>query len=179
MKLALAIAAAASTLCSPAFAQSYVIGALGMGRTDISCDNASSCDRDDVAGKFSVGYTWENGLAVEGGYFNFGKASKSEGRAYLETTSAGPYIAGAWHFRIARRTGMSLRAGGSYIETKVGNGSSDESNSNWAPYAGVALNYAIQKNVRTELAGDYSRASFRDNTANLIALTLGVKVSFF
>ncbi|WP_338439505.1 hypothetical protein [uncultured Aquabacterium sp.] len=70
---------------SVASAQLYVAGGMGQASLKLDCAGAPVCDKTDTGGKVHVGYQITPALALEGTYFNFGKATlKGPGGSFAQ-----------------------------------------------------------------------------------------------
>lgn len=197
--LALAILAASFA----ASAQVYVEGNIGRGNVNADCSDFASCDHSSTGGKLVGGFKINPNVAVEATYFSFGKANASDGATasgYGHTLSAnvaasakssgvGLGVAGflpvSNDVNLIGRLGIAkLKATGNASASVSLDGrvlasdSESESESHTAPYFGIGVSYAINKNLSVNAAADFSKAKLADETANVRLLSVGVGYTF-
>lgn len=179
--------AAATVLCVPAaHAQVYVGGSVGTTEANLSCAGTLGCNNDGNGGKAFAGYSFGNGIALEGVYQNFGKAKSLVDEAgtpvevVLGSTSVGFGITlgGAasddWSFIVRfgmARNKVSSRVGG------TGAGPSDGRQTT-QPYSGVSIGYRVTRKASIDLAFDGTRVEISTGSYNVRAVGLGATVSF-
>jgi OmpA-OmpF porin, OOP family len=178
--------AAAMFLCTPAvFAQVYVGGSAGTTEANLNCAGTLGCNNDGTGGKLFAGYSFGNGLALEGVYQNFGEAKSTLDDAgtavdvVLGATSVGFGLAigGAasddWSFIV--RVGMARNK----VKSRIGAapGPSDGRQSTQV-YSGASIGYRVTRKASIDLAFDGSRVETSTGAYNVRAVGLGVTLSF-
>lgn len=188
LSLKVALAAAALVAGQAALAQGYMGIAGGRSHINIGCEGADSCDKTDTGWKLYGGWRWPSGLAVEVGYFDWGKARGSGsdptiGTGTLEVHGTG-FGAGVAYFMplttawncvgrlgVARNTGKTtatlngLSASGTYHSTE--------------PYVGAGGGYSVGNTMTITVEADFSRLTYApDEKARTQLLSLGARWSF-
>lgn len=182
--ISIAIAFAAASLASSgALAQSYVTGAVGQGRHDLGCAGAAVCDETGTAFKLVGGHEFGNNWAVELGYIHFGKSKAADSGVSLDTKVAGLMAAAAYQAQFTPEFGMAARLGLAYVKTSLsatvsGVGSASDSDNNVAPFLGLGVNYALNKQMKVELGADWSKAEFDGDKMTVRAVTVGLRYAF-
>jgi OmpA-OmpF porin, OOP family len=192
-KTLLAIAAGTALMAATAVnAQGYAGAGAGPARIDIDCGGATTCDKSSTGYKLYGGYQFSGGLAVEGVYFNWGKAKASgdvllggptpvtgEGRVKADGFGAGV----AYFFPLAPDWVPVVRAGivrNTAKTTASALGlSQTETFHNTTGYIGVGIGYMVTRNLALTGELDFSKVKYTDSDkANTRLLTLGVRYSF-
>lgn len=176
------IAACVALLSGGAMAQGYIGGGIGQGHISDDCTGASSCSLNSTGGKLFGGYRFDNGLAVEANYFEFGKAKATISGVNLSFKGNAFGLGGAYFGKFSNewvgvaRLGMaSVRAEGN---GSAGGSSASVSETSTKAYGGLGLGYMVSKNVSLDLAWDFSRASLQGATDNVRLISIGVTASF-
>jgi OmpA-OmpF porin, OOP family len=167
----------------------YVGGALG--KTQFSeQDCAADCTTSENGGKLVAGYRFASGWALEGTYFRFGKYRESGvigSTPYTASVTAdGLAFGGAYTFmnldsspvNATVRLGVSankVKASASAVGVTV-----SESETKVRPYVGLAVGYAVTKNVNIDLGVDWTRWDSSDADVKVRArlVSLGATYSF-
>ena len=180
---ALALLAAVAALSTSAMAQTYVGASAGAGNLNIDCQGAQQCDKSDTSFKLLGGYRFSNGLAAEVSYQTFGKATVGDKNlsGTIKPTAFG--IGAAYQVQLSDTWGLVARLGVDKVNTEIngkvtGVGSATVSETKTQPYFGAAVNYAITKELRLELAVDGSKAEFNGEKGDVRSYNLGVNYSF-
>lgn len=171
-------------------AQFYVGGNIGWSRISVDCSGVSNCDRSDTGYKAYGGYRFEQGFALEGGYFDWGEATARE-QDYYGTLSASLKGSGwglgvAYFIPFATDFSAVVRVGAVRNEGKVrvsgmGSSMSDSTNS-WQAYGGIGIAYNVMPNLAITAEADFSRVKYGlggdtdTDTAQLY--TFGLRFSF-
>lgn len=170
-----------------ASAQTYVTLGIGSGHLNVDCEGLS-CDKQGTAGKIVGGYTFNNGFAVEAGYFQLGRAKASErvsGIAVgLDAKSTGFALGLAYQGEIAKNWTSALRAG--FGSNKVRLTASapgtpvtvSDSETSTQPYFGFGVGYAVSPTVSVGLDFDGTRIKYDGETANVRVLTAALQMRF-
>jgi OmpA-OmpF porin, OOP family len=183
-KIASALAIAGACLFSTgAMAQAYVSGAIGASEVDLDCEGAATCDTKDTAFKLVGGYDFGNGFAAELGYADFGKAKAADGGISAELKASGITLGVAYQAQFNQDWGMNLRAGIINVKAEIsgtvaGVGSASDDDTTTQPYFGIAVNYALAKNVKLELGADFTKAEYAGEKADVRAVSIGVRYAF-
>lgn len=181
-----ALVAAAALCAAAAHAQVYVGGSVGTTEANLDCAGTLGCNNDGNGGKLFAGYSFGNGLALEGVYQNFGKAASTQSIGGTPTSvelgstgvGFGLAIGGAasedWSFIV--RVGMARNKVSSRIAGATA-GPSDGLQST-QPYSGVSIGYRLTRKASLDLAFDGSRVKISSGTYNVRAVGLGATLSF-
>jgi OOP family OmpA-OmpF porin len=188
------IAAVALGASAAAQAQFYLGGNVGLGRVDVDCD-VEDCDKNAVGFKVYGGYRFDNGWAVEGGYFDWGKATASESlaseglpstvlNADLKSSGFGVGLAyflpfpGEWT-GVFRFGGMQNRG---KIDATAGGVSISESKNEIFAYGGLGLAYRLTPQLAITAEADFSRTRWcfdgECESANVQLYSIGLRYSF-
>ena len=170
-----------------AHAEGYAGLAAGVARVEVDCEGATVCDRSDTAAKVFGGYKFTPNIALEGTYFNFGKAKFAGpvpglGTVTGDIKASGLGIGAAFFGQFGSDWSGVARLGIASIKTKVSasasgaSGSDDETKAQ--PYFGLGLGYAVTKSMTVDLAADFTRGEYAGEKANIRAVTLGATFSF-
>lgn len=176
--VALAMAQAASAQ------QFYGLGSIGFsdftgGDADNVCRNVQECDRTGTAIKLVGGYKVSPALAVEAGYWNYGRLT---GERFGVTTEleASAFGAGlAYHHVFAPKWLGIARLGLSAMDAKLSNNAgftAQESSAQF--YGGLSLGYALAPNIALDGAWDFAFASVNGSNVEINAVSLGLRVGF-
>jgi hypothetical protein len=192
-KQSLAAAAAAAAFLSPgAMAQAYVGADFGVGHfSNVACDAGTSCSPDNTAWKVTGGYKLGAGFAGEAGYIDFGHA-KAEviGGARVDVAATAFTLGGAYEFALNERWAIDARLGLARVRTTSGwatlldgSGTIDafvigSSRTDTAPYYGLGGTLGVGKDLKLEVAADWSRAQPSRSTSIVRSLTAGVRYEF-
>lgn len=178
----IAVAGLLTAVMSVASAQLYVAGGMGQASLKLDCAGAPVCDKTDTGGKVHVGYQITPALALEGTYFNFGKATLKGpgGTASLKSTAIGVGVAG--RAEVYDRVTLVGRLGLATVEAKgavnattlVGKSTS----STPQLYFGAAAEVALVKNVKAFAAADFSKTELDGESGSVRLLTLGMQYGF-
>lgn len=181
------IAASALLLSGGVMAQGYVSFAGGQSKHVDTCAGFSgSCDDSGTAVKVVAGYASEQGLGLEFGYLDFGKATASGsvlGYGFTADIKVSAFTVGgafkgnftpnfAGHMRLgiasvkAKGTGRSVIYNYSASETKA------------KPYYGFGLSYAFSPELALEAGADFSEVELDGGKNDVRALTVGLRISF-
>lgn len=170
-------------LCSgAAMAQVYVGAGIGQARINDDCSGTTSCSLTSTGGKVFGGYRFASGLAVEGNYFDFGKAKFTAAGVSGDIKASGLGLGVAFlgnfarDWRGAARLGIaSMKAD---ISGTVGGATASASETNTKVYGGFGVGYLVTKDVSIDLGLDVSAASFQGGSDNVRLISLGVTFSF-
>jgi OOP family OmpA-OmpF porin len=195
-KTSLALATAAAALLSVgAHADGLIAGvAVGQSHLNIDCTGTTECKDNTTGVKLMGGYKWDNGLAVEVSYIDFGTFSFSATDSGLTANlDAKPYSIGlsaAYYVPLAQDWSASVRLGVATTHTSLDanvsggglSGSGSDSDNHTDVLGGVALSYSINKALKLDLALDATRAAYQNqgvDTKNTVRLlSLGASYQF-
>lgn len=182
-KISFSLAVIASLISSAAMADVYVSGAVGSGHVNADCTGVASCDNNGTAFKLTGGYAFANGISVEMGYIDFGKASANDSGVSVKLQPRAITLAAAYKqgftsafYGTARLGVASMKASVSGTVSSVG--SASDSKTTAQPYFGLGLGYSVTPTTHIELAGDFTRAEYAGEKASVRALTIGVRHDF-
>lgn len=190
MKVQVLTALAALTLSTAASAQLYGVGSVGLSRFDTDCSGTASCDKSDTAFKLMGGYKFTPTIAVEVGYFDFGKAKGSALGVNVEEKLNGFGAGAAFHVDLAPSWTGVARLGLAQMKTKLtgssGATSLSDSDTNTSLYGGLGVGYRLNKQVTIDGAWDFSKAKYNknffgtpiDSSDNVNAFSVGVTFGF-
>jgi len=179
-KISLSVAAAALCLAaSAASAQVYVGGAIGQSHFSADCSD-SSCDRSPVGYKLFGGYKFNQFVAIEGTYTDYGdlKASSPGYSSRLSGTSFGIGAAGFYDFH-PQWTALG-RIGLASNKLKFHNSEGvSGSDSKIKPYFGLGVGFRVAPKTTIEAGADFTRfTDDSDDSASVRLLHVGVRQSF-
>ena len=181
-------AASALLFASGAWAQGY--GGIGAGpsRINIDCGGADSCDKTGTGFKVYGGMTFASQFAVEGVYFDWGKARASAtdvelGTGALKVKGTGFGIGVAYFPALASNWTGALRLGVARNKGKttadLGGLSASDSFSGTYAYYGLGVGYKLTPNLAVTGEVDFSRLKYTDeDKADTQLLTVGVRYAF-
>lgn len=185
------LAAATALVAGGAQAQVYVQGSVGSNHWDMSCSGNVSCDERTTSLRLLGGYAFSNGIALEAGYADYGKAKLQAPSGLpgittipmeIDLKAAGPFVGMAYHHSFGTNWGFVFRGGVASQKTKgdarASGISVSVSDTTTQPYFGAGLNYAINKTIKLELGLDLTRAEFEDGRDNLRAINLSLRAQF-
>lgn len=162
----------------------YGLGSIGIseftgGDADNVCRGVQECDRTGNAFKLIGGYKLTPSLAVEGGYWNYGRlTSRNNGiTTELEASAFGAGL--AYHHPFAPQWQGVARLGLSAMDAKVSNNagfSAQESSAQF--YGGLSLGYVLAPNIALDGAWDFSFGSVNGSNFEINAVSLGLRVGF-
>lgn len=205
-KSLLAVAAGTALMAATAVnAQGYAGAGVGPARIDVDCAGFASCDKSSTGYKLYGGYQFGGGFAVEGVYFNWGKAKASgdfefiddvlgtvtvnDGKVEVKAYGVGAGI--AYFFPVTPQWTPVVRLGivrnkakssfrgtvavGELTETVSGS----ETNNHTAPYFGVGIGYKVMPSLTLTGEVDFSKVKYADGEkANTRLVTVGLRFSF-
>lgn len=181
-KLLVAAAASLAMLSGAAMAQGYVGAGIGQVRISDDCSGTTSCSLTSTGGKVFGGYLFDNGLAVEAHYFDFGKASATAGAASADLKGSGVGLGMAYFGKfapdwrgVARLGAASMKAD---ISGSLGGGAASTSETKTKVYGGLGLGYMVSRNVSIDLGLDVSAISFQGASDNVRLFSVGVTFGF-
>ncbi|HEX6361506.1 MAG TPA: outer membrane beta-barrel protein [Albitalea sp.] len=183
-KIVLAIAALGALATGSAFAQGYVGAGIGQARINVDCNGTVGCDRTDTAWKLFGGFRFMPNVAGEVTWFDYGKARAGvplggvvfDTRVEGEGLGVGVALMGDF---MPQWSGVA-RLGAAYNRSKVnviGVGSDTERK--FQPYFGLGVGYAINQQLKIDLAADFTRLKFEGgDKANVRMFTIGATYGF-
>lgn len=185
------LAAALVALAAPTFAQQaptqyYVGGTLGASRVAVECEDLTTCDRGDVAYKAYIGRRSNHVFSAEAAYVSLGRAKfagTESGTTYGLDLKAKGFLLGVAlrgaitpEVAVIGRAGLAMlkATGDAYVNSATGS-RSETSNQ---PYIGIAAEYALQRDIKLNVAVDQYRIDFVDESYKVRTLTLGAQYEF-
>jgi Outer membrane protein beta-barrel domain len=155
-----------------ASAQGYLAISVGASKLKADCAGTTTCDNTGAGAKLLGGYKFDQGLAAEFGYFNFGKASATVANVSAEIENDGIGGGVALHRDLAQNVPFVARLGLARIKTRISGavaslGSASTDDSNIAFYAGLGIGYRFTEGVSVEAAWDYSKSKYDKNGFNI------------
>ncbi|TDP81786.1 outer membrane protein with beta-barrel domain [Aquabacterium commune] len=169
-------------MMSVASAQLYLGGGMGQARLKLDCSDVVLCDKTDTGGKGYVGYQITPVLALEGTYFNFGKATRKGpgGSASLKSTAIGVGVAG--RAEVYKRVTVVGRPGLVTVEAKGAvNAATLVGTSNSSTpqvYFGAAAEVALVKNVKGFAVAHFSKTELDGESGSVRLVTVGLQYGF-
>ncbi|MDH4060460.1 MAG: porin family protein [Aquincola sp.] len=169
MSKKLLVGLAALAFAAGASAQGYGVISAGVSKLSVDCAGAPTCDKSDTAFKLLGGYMLNPNLAVEVGYFDFGKAKLGDptiGTGSITVSAFGGGV--AWHQDLSQDWNFVARLGLAQVKTKlsatlIGVGSGSDSDNKVQAYAGLGVGYKLSKTMSLDLAWDTSRGKYSKN----------------
>jgi OmpA-OmpF porin, OOP family len=187
MKTPSLLTAALFAFATAASAQSYGVLSIGTAKLSVDCAGTSTCDKTDTAFKIIGGYKFNPNLAVELGYFDFGKAKATASGIKGEIGNTAVGVGLAFHQDLAADWNFVARLGGAQMKTKIrgtltGVASNSDSDNNIVAYGGLGVGYKMTKTVTLGAAWDFSKSKYNkqglDESGNLNAYGLNLTVDF-
>jgi len=189
------VAALALAASAAAQAQFYVGGNVGLGRVDVECSDIPDCDKTAVGFKAYGGYRFDNGWAVEAGYFDWGKATASESLASvglpssvlsMDVKSSGFGVGLAYFLPLPGEWTGVFRFGGAQnrgrIDATDGTLSIGESKSEIFAYGGLGVAYRLTPQLAIAAEADVSRTRWcfdgECGSANVQLYSIGLRYAF-
>lgn len=162
---------AVSLLAGVSAASPYVSASAGSSTVD-ACEGASNCDDGSTGFKILGGFKFNPNMAIEGGYFDFGKAS-SLGDTFKVN---GFGVGGAFHFDVNSDFGVVARLGVANMKGEASASSSSETSTQL--YGGLGLGYKVAPNWSVDAAYDFSKAKFAGEKVDAHMFSVGVTFGF-
>ncbi len=191
-KSTLAIVAAAALTASAAVqAQFYVGGNVGLGNISIDCSDTNDCDKTATGFKAYGGYRFENGWAVEAGYFDWGKATASftddDSTVLSGSASANGFGIGLAYFMPFSSEWVGVFRFGAIqnrgkLNISDGTVTVSGSKSEIFAYGGLGVGYNLTPRIAITVEADFSRARWGAEgvyeSENVQIYTIGLRYSF-
>lgn len=183
-----ALVYAATAWTTPALAQDlYAELGLGASKADVDCSGTTQCDRTGTFVRAIVGYEFAPNWAAEVSFADLGRVKASANvplvgnvQTSAKLRSIGFGVAGT--VPLSDTIGLTGRLGLASNKTSISGSaagrSASDSETNTAPYAGVALSYAMSKQVSLSLTLDRTQAEYGDDRMAVVAAGAGVRVRF-
>lgn len=192
-KLLIPLTAGLALLAASAVhAQGYLGASAGRTQIDANCsevvDLGGRCDNSATGGKLYGGYRYSSGLALEGIYFDWGKATAEYTETVLTRGRMGPlevspivegdvkgklratgfglgvayFMPFATDWSGVARVGMASNRGKltATVTSEGLTGSDSSSESAWFPYFGVGVGYQLTPNLTLTAEADFSRVKY-------------------
>ena len=184
----------------------YVLGSVGQSKvkdlhkSDIDSELTgagatglqSSIDRTDTAYKLQAGYQFNKNFALEGGYFNLGKAAYSAsytgGAANASVKADGSNLSAVGSLPISDAFSVFGKLGAAYSTVKAdvtatgpgGTAAGSAKDSKWGAVYGLGLNYNLTKQVALRAEYEIYDKVGGDNTgkSKVDVLSVGVAYKF-
>jgi OOP family OmpA-OmpF porin len=161
---------AVSLLAGVSAASPYVSASAGSSTVD-ACDGVPNCDDGSAGFKILGGFKFNPNMAIEGGYFDFGKASA--GGATLKANGFG--VGGAFHLDLNSDFNLVGRLG---VANMKADASASSSETSTQLYGGVGLGYKVAPNWSVDAAFDFSKIKFADEKFNVQMFSVGLTFGF-
>jgi len=161
---------AVSLLAGVSYASPYVSISAGSSTVD-ACEGLAGCDDGSTGFKLLGGYKLNPNMAIEGGYFDFGKASA--GGATLKANGFG--VGGAFHYDINSDFKLVGRLGAANMKADA---SASSSESSTQLYGGVGLGYKVAPNWSVDAAYDFSKIKFSGEKFDVHLFSVGLTFAF-
>lgn len=187
MKTQTLVATALLAFAAATSAQTYGVLSVGSAKLNVDCTGVATCDKTDTAIKLIGGYKFMPNLAVELGYFDFGKAKATDGGVSAEIGNTAIGLGLAYHQDLAPNWNFVARLGVAQMKTKisgtiVGLGSGSESDNNITAYGGLGVGYKFTKSLSLGAAWDFSKSKFNkdglDESGNINAYGVNLMFEF-
>lgn len=182
------ISALALALSGMASAENYIGAAIGSSSIDIDCGSPASCDKGDTGFKLYGGFDVArrasiNGLALEVGYIDFGKATASFGPARANVEVSAVTFAAALRGQFTPAMAGVARLGLGYVEGKAsgtvaGFAAGSESSSELKLYGGLGLEYTLNKQFKLVGAADFTTYETGHNSGSASLISIGAQYGF-
>lgn len=183
MTIRLFAALAALTLSAAVSAQGYAVVSAGSSNLDADCSGTTSCDNSGVGFKLLGGYRLQPNIAVELGYFDFGKATASLGALSAENKNSAFGGGVAFHHSISANWPVVARLGVARVKTTVsgsfaGFGSTNDSETHAKLYGGLGIGYRLSPSVSLDGAWDFSKSTYGGESGNISVISVGLTFWF-
>lgn len=160
----------------------YVTVAGGQSHFNVDCSGASSCDSSDTGVKLVGGYQFGNGLSLELGYIDFGKASARLGTSSQSLKANAFMLGGAYAMPLNSDWGLNVRLGLAQVKTKLdettGALRDSASQSKAKVYAGFGVTYAATKTIKVDLGIDSTQGEVQGSKGTLRLISAGATFAF-
>lgn len=160
-------------LACASYASPYVSISAGSSTVD-ACDGVPNCDDGSTGFKLLGGYKLNPNVAVEAGYFDFGKAEGSG----LALKANGFGVGGAFHYDVNSDFGVVGRLGVARMKGKGDDGTDSVSESSTQLYGGLGLGYKFVPNWSVDAAYDFSKIKLDGEKTNVHMFSVGVTFAF-
>lgn len=176
-------AIAALMFSAAASAQGYAVVSVGSSKLNVDCTGTTSCDDSGTGFKLLGGYKFQPNMAVELGYFDFGKATATVGALAAENKNSAFGAGIAFHHNISPNWPIVARLGIAQVKTTIsgsfpGFGSASDSESNAALYGGVGIGYRLSPTVSIDGTWDFSKSEYGGETGNINVFSVGLTFWF-
>jgi OOP family OmpA-OmpF porin len=176
-------------------AQGYVGAGAGPARIDVDCAGATTCDKTSTGYKLYGGYQFGGGLAVEGVYFDWGKARAAASEIVdvegVPTTITGSLkvrgdgfgVGVAYFFPVSPAWVPVVRAGivrnTGKTTANLNSLSASDSFHNTTAYLGLGIGYKFTPNLAVTGEADFSKVKYGpSDKANTRLLSIGMRYNF-
>lgn len=187
MSKRIVVACALATLAGIASAQGYVGLGIGQSRAKLDCTGADTCDRTDTAYRLYGGYQFNPNLALEGVYYDQGKARVTGSDPDLGLVGgdfrgqgvglwgvlAAPIDAASFHVKFGV---VSARIKLDASASALGTASASERHTRGA--WGLGASYGFAPNWVARLDYERFRVRFMDEKVSVDLVTLGAQYRF-
>lgn len=184
----LLIGALALAMSSAVFAENYLGAAIGASNIETDCGSPASCDSGDTGFKLYAGFDLAhrasiNGLALELGYIDFGKASASFGAARGSVEVSAVTFAAALRAHFTPALAGVARLGLGYVDGKAsgsvaGFSTGSESSSELKLYGGLGLEYTLNKQFKLVGSADFTTYDTGHNSGSASLVSIGAQYGF-
>jgi OOP family OmpA-OmpF porin len=178
-----------AALCVASQAQAgdlYLGAALGPSKVAVVDCSAISCDTSSTGFKLLGGYRVTPHLSVEAMYLDFGSATAGSGvlHADLKTTAFGAGV--AYKLDLNRQWSAVGRLGLASVESKATGtlslwglgGSTSKSGSTTSPYLGLAVGYAVNREMTVQAGWDSTEGEIFDRSGRVDLFSVGLTYDF-
>lgn len=182
------IGALALATASAAFAENYIGATVGASNIETDCGSPASCDSGDTGFKLYAGFDVAhrasiNGLALELGYIDFGKATASFGPARASVEVSALTFAAALRGQFTPALSGVARLGLGYVDGKAsgsvaGFATGSESSSELKLYGGLGLEYTLNKQFKLVGAADFTTYDTGHNSGSASLISIGAQYGF-
>jgi OOP family OmpA-OmpF porin len=177
---------AALTLSSAALAQGYVGLGAGPTRLNVDCSDTITCDKTGTGFKLYGGFKFTPNVALEGNYFDFGKAKATVdtgvGVASVNLKTKGYGVGGAFFGEFAPNFTGVARVGVASVkataDAALGSLSGSDSESTTQLYIGLGAGYTVMKGLSIDAGIDFSKSKYAGESGNVHLLSIGASYSF-
>lgn len=187
MKQPVLSALLALILSATAHAETYIGGVIGASQIDANCNLTTECDTNDTGVKLYGGYVLPNSplpqLALEVGYINFGQAKASTTSLVVRTVDVSALTFGAaMRLKFTPALNGVGRLGTAYVNAEDNGvglfGVGAKSKSGFELYAGLGLEYAINKQFKLVGTADFSSYDTGNQSGSVRLIGIGAQYGF-
>lgn len=175
------LASGAAQAQNTANAGGYLLGAFGQSSFDVDCSGTSACDKNGSMTKLVAGYRLGSGVAIEGVFMNFGKATARDSGLDIAIKIQAAGLGAAFTADLSPALNGTLRVGVASVKTTgdvTGALSGSISERKTKPYFGLGLGYKFSPSVWLEGGFDSTTGEIEGDDGRVSAFSIGLGLRF-